>query len=349
MSDYDWSDVESDTPQAATPNDISTLATTPRRSAGRLGDACVPWSLVTQPLLDDLEKVAEAPGTLGGLPTGFTELDDMLHGLQKGRLYLVGALTGAGKSVFLGDLFRTWMTLQIPCCMISLEMGREEIAKRQAAAACRIDHGRLQSGDLADDDWTKLARWVGATDNAPAWICDKTAATIGDLSDLVQWGVAEHGWQAVIIDYAQKILAPGLTREQAVASIAVGLKTIAREADIPVIIGAQLNRESTKRPGGEPKLSDLRESAALEHEIDVGILIHRPDYDDPKSARVGEADLLVKKNRGGARGTVTVAAQLQWQRFVPLDASNSTPCIACYQPHGGAMGTKCVRCSGGPR
>lgn len=339
MSGYDWSDVEA-------PDDARELVPAFHRGPGRLGEACVPWSSVTQPLLDVIEKAAESGGALAGLPTGFPELDEMLHGLQKGRLYLVGALTGAGKSVFLGDLFRTWMTLQIPSCMISLEMGREEIARRQAAAACQIDHSRLQTGNLDDSDWTKLARWVGDTERAPAWICDKTAATIDDLNDLVQWGVREHGWQAVIIDYAQKILAPGHTREQAVAHIAVGLKSIAREADIPVIIGAQLNREANKRPGGEPKLSDLRESAALEHEIDVGILIHRPDYEDPKSPRVGEADLLVRKNRAGPRGTVTVAAQLHWQRFVSFEACQLTACVSCYKPHPGDVGSKCSDCSG---
>jgi replicative DNA helicase len=317
----------------------------PGPAAPKLASSMSHWSDIGPSVLDRLEAAGENPGALIGIPTGFAEIDGMLNGLQAGRLYLVGALTGGGKSVFLGDMFRTWIDLRIPACFISLEMDRDEIWLRQASAACEIEHGRLQSGQLTDTDWTKLARWVGHTDAAPAWVCDPPAASIGDLSAFVLHGVETYGWQVVIIDYAQKIVAPSnVNREQAVASIAVGLKKLAREASIPVVVGAQLNREANRRPGGEPRLSDLRESAALEHELDAGILIHRPDYDDPKHPRAGEADLLVKKNRAGRKGTVTVAAQLQYQRFRSFTDDEMSACVACYAQHPGPSGSKCRTC-----
>lgn len=347
MSAFDWSDI------GEVPDDIRELTGPISAGTPRLADVCVRWGSLANPMLDKLEQINADPQAYRGAPSGFPELDAMTNGFQRGRFYLAAALTGAGKSVLLGDFFRAWIRASVPCCMVTLEMGRDEVWLRQAAAWCKIDHARLQSGDLTDDDWTKLARWVGETAEAPAWICDKPSATVADLTELIAEGAAVNDWQAVVVDYAQIIRHRASTRERAVAEIAAGLKEIARTADVAVVVGAQLNREANRRPGGRPQLSDLRESAALEHEADVAVLIHRPDYTDPKSERVGEADLIVDKNRGGPKGTFTVAAQMQWQRFVPFAAEDMTPCVSCFVRHPGPAGSLCRTCKpqrgkGGP-
>ncbi|GAA2346732.1 DnaB-like helicase C-terminal domain-containing protein [Dactylosporangium salmoneum] len=332
MSDYEHDWPELDEP---IPDDLSTLGLDP---------SCVRWNTLAETNLAALEAAGEQQG-LGGLPTGFVALDDMLQGLRPGQFVVVGGLTGAGKSVLLGDLFRTWMTLKIPSSLVTLEMTRDEVWLRQASAACSIDHKRLKGGQLDDSDWTKLARWVGDTDDAPSWVCDKPRMTLAEVDALVMTGVEQHGWQSVIVDYAQIVRHKAGTREREVAEIAVGLKEIGRKAKIPMVVGAQLNREANKRTGGVPKLSDMRESAALEHEADIAILVHRPDYDDPKSERKGEADFIVEKNRGGPKGTVTVAAQMHFQRFREFDVEELTACVSCYAPHPGQAGTKCGQCS----
>lgn len=278
----------------------------------------VRWGDLAVPALDAIEQAGDDSLGITGLPTGFPELDELTQGLQRSRLAIVAGLSGAGKSVLLGDFLRAWMRAGIPSVLVSPEMGREEIWRRQAAASCRIQHDLLNAGKLSDDDWSKLARWVGDTENAPTWVYDHGRVTLADLRELVLRGVEEHGWQGVIVDYAQKIHHKAPTREREVAEIVIGLKELAREADVAVVAGAQINRDPTKRTDKTPKLSDLRESATLEHEADVVILIHRPDYDDPNSPRAGEADLILGKNRAGAKRPVTVAAQLHYQRFMPF-------------------------------
>lgn len=278
----------------------------------------VRWGDLAGPALDSIEAAGLGDAGITGLPTGFPDLDGLTHGLQRGRLTLVAGLSGMGKSVLLGDFLRAWMRAAIPSVIVSPEMGREEIWRRQAAASCRIVHDAINSGRLAPEEWSRLARWAGDTEDVPTWVYDHGRVTLDSLRELVLKGIAEYGWQGVVVDYAQKIHHRAGTREREVAEIAVGLKELAREADVAMVVGAQINRESTKRVDKVPKLSDLRESAALEHESDVVILVHRPDYDDQESPRAGEADLIVAKNRAGARETVTVAAQLHFQRFMPF-------------------------------
>lgn len=332
MSDHDWSDID-------IPDDLRELP-----EARPIAEDCVPWRTLASPNMSALEELGATPG-LGGLPTGIVELDELLDGLKPGRLIVAAGLAGAGKSVFLGDVFRAWMNLKCPSVMVTLEMTRDEVWRRQASAACTIDHKRITSGDLDDGDWTRLARWVGDTDDAPSWVCDRPRMSLHELEQLILAGVAEHGWQGAVVDYAQIIRHRASTREREVAEIAAGLKEIARRAEIPLVVGAQLNREATKRTGGVPKLSDMRESAALEHEADQAILVHRPDYDDDDSPRRGEADLIVAKNRGGPKDTVTVAAQFQWQRFKSFAREELAACVSCFRQHPGAVGSKCHACA----
>lgn len=307
---------------AGTDDPLDVITATQRALAdlatGTAADACVQFSTIAQTALDHIEEAGQAPGATAGLPTGFADLDRLLNGYQRGRLHLIGALSGVGKSVLLGDSFRAWMQHKIPSVLVTLEMGREEIWRRQASAACRVPHHHLNTGKLDDHEWSRIATWIGDTADAPAWICDKPKMTIAEIDALIMRGVDVHGWRGAIVDYAQIVRHRAPTREQAVAEIVAGLKELARKAEIPIVAGAQLNREANKRTGGVPKPSDLRESAALEHESDVVVLIHRPDYDDPESPRAGEADLIVAKNRGGPKDTVTVAAQMHFQRFVDM-------------------------------
>ncbi len=284
----------------------------------------VRWGDIAEGAIDNIERAGQHDGGLTGLPTGIPELDEVTHGLQRGRLALIAGLSGAGKSVLLGDFFRAWMRQRVPSVLVSPEMGREEIWRRQAAASCRINHDALNGGRLFDEDWAKMARWIEDTAEAPSWVFDQVRVTLADLRALVLKGVAEFGWQGVVVDYAQKIVHKAGTREQEVAEVAAGLKELAREANVAMAVGAQINRESVKRTDKVPKLSDLRESARLEHEADVVVIVHRPDYDDAESPRAGEADLIVAKNRAGPRPVITVAAQLHFQRFVPFSEPEMT-------------------------
>lgn len=319
------------TQRAADLDPLKVIADTQNKLAGLLNttaaDSLVRFGSIAAQACDSIEQAAAAQSSdfaATGLPSGFNDLDRLLHGLGAGKLIIVAALSGGGKSVLLGDFYRTWTKHKIPCCMVTLEMGHEEVWRRQAAAACRIDHDRIQSGSLDDNDWSRLARWIGDTDDAPTWICDKPSMTLAELDALACRGAERYGWRGLVVDYAQKIKHRASTREREVAEIAAGLKEIARKTGMAVIAGAQLNREAAKRGAGVPKLSDMRESASLEHESDVALLIHRPDYEDKESPRAGEADFIIAKHRGGKSATVTVAAQLHFQRFVSIELPPDT-------------------------
>lgn len=289
-------------------------------SVSTAADSCVRFGSVSMDAMNHVEEIGTNPDANTGLPTGFIDLDRLLHGLGAGRLITVAAASSVGKSVLLGDFFRAWMMHGIPCCMVTLEMDREEVWRRQASAATRVPHHAINSGQLSEDDWSRIARWAGDVSDTPAWVCDKAKMSLAEVEALALRGHEQWGWRGYIVDYSQivKHRSRQGTRERDVAEIAAGLKDIGRQTGMAVVTAAQINREYTKRPEGVPRLSDLRESAALEHESDVVILIHRPDAFDPESPRAGEADFIVAKNRGGAKDTVTVASQLHLQRFVDM-------------------------------
>jgi replicative DNA helicase len=204
--------------------------------------------------------------------------------------------------------------------LFSLEMSKLEIVMRLLSAETRVPMHVLRSGDLSDDDWTRLAKRMGDISEAPLFVDDTASMTMMEIRAKARRLKQRHDLKLIVVDYLQLMTSPKKTesRQQEVSEISRGLKLLAKEVQCPVIAVAQLNRGPEQRTDKRPQLSDLRESGSLEQDADVVILLHREDYYDKESPRAGEADFIVAKHRNGATDTITVAAQLHLSRFVDM-------------------------------
>jgi replicative DNA helicase len=204
--------------------------------------------------------------------------------------------------------------------IFSLEMSKIEIVMRLLSAEARVPLHVLRSGQLSDDDWTKLARRMGEISEAPIFVDDTPSMSLMEIRAKARRLRQRHDLKLIIVDYLQLMTSPKRTesRQQEVADLSRGLKLLAKEVECPVIAVSQLNRGPEQRTDKRPQLSDLRESGSIEQDADVVILLHRDDYYDKESPRAGEADFIVAKHRNGPTDTVTVAAQLHLSRFVDM-------------------------------
>ncbi|HEV7896982.1 MAG TPA: replicative DNA helicase [Planosporangium sp.] len=204
--------------------------------------------------------------------------------------------------------------------VFSLEMSKVEIVMRVLSAEARVPLHVLRSGQLSDDDWTKLARCMGEISDAPLFVDDTPNMNLMEIRAKARRLKQKHDLKLIVVDYLQLMSSPKRTesRQQEVAELSRGLKLLAKEIEAPVIAVSQLNRGPEQRTDKRPQLSDLRESGSIEQDADVVILLHRDDYYDKESPRAGEADFIVAKHRNGPTDTVTVAAQLHLSRFVDM-------------------------------
>jgi replicative DNA helicase len=274
-----------------------------------------------QPTLDEIEAVGSQGGVMTGVPTGFTDLDRLLNGLHPGQLIIVAGRPGLGKSTAAMDFARaTSVKSNFSSAIFSLEMSKVEIVMRLLSAEARVPLHVLRSGQLSDDDWTKLARRMGEISEAPLFVDDTPNMTLMEIRAKARRLKQRHDLKLIIVDYLQLMTSPKRveSRQQEVAELSRGLKLLAKEVDCPVVAVSQLNRGPEQRTDKRPQLSDLRESGSIEQDADVVILLHRDDYYDKESPRAGEADFIVAKHRNGPTDTVTVAAQLHLSRFVDM-------------------------------
>ncbi|GAA0810692.1 replicative DNA helicase [Spirilliplanes yamanashiensis] len=204
--------------------------------------------------------------------------------------------------------------------IFSLEMSKIEIVMRLLSAEARVPLHVLRSGQLSDDDWTKLARCMGEISEAPIFCDDTPSMNLMEIRAKARRLKQRHDLKLIVVDYLQLMTSPKRTesRQQEVADLSRGLKLLAKEVECPLIAVSQLNRGPEQRTDKRPQLSDLRESGSIEQDADVVILLHRDDYYDKESPRAGEADFIVAKHRNGPTDTITVAAQLHLSRFVDM-------------------------------
>jgi len=198
-------------------------------------------------------------------------------------------------------------------------MRRPELYNRVIASRLSIPLDKLGKGTLRDDEWSKLARQAGDSADSPLWIEDDPNQTLASIRATARQWQRRHGLRLLVVDYLQLITPPKAeNRQVAVSEISRGMKLLAGELNIPVVVAAQLNRNSESRPGRVPTAADLRESGSLENDASVIVLVHREEVADPDTVRKGEADLHLVKNRNGAQDVITVAGQLHYARFTSM-------------------------------
>jgi replicative DNA helicase len=236
-------------------------------------------------------------------------------------MVVIAARPAIGKSTLALDLARAAaIKHRLATVMFSLEMSRNEITMRLLSAEARVPLQAMRTGQLGEDDWTRLARRMSEVVDAPLFIDDSPNMSMMEIRAKCRRLKQRHDLRMVIVDYLQLMTSPRRVenRQQEVSEMSRSLKLLAKEVDVPVVAISQLNRGPEQRNDKRPLLSDLRESGSIEQDSDVVILLHREDAYERESPRAGEADMIIAKHRNGPTTTVTVAFQGHYSRFVDM-------------------------------
>ncbi len=272
--------------------------------------------------LEDIERRMKSPGLITGLPTGFTELDQMTGGLQRSDLIILAARPSVGKT----SLALNWVEYlgcneDKPVLVFSLEMSRSQVAKRLLCSHCEVAYHKLRSGNLLQADMdTIVNKGMGKLNESPILIDDTAAISAMELRAKARRMKSRHDIRLVVVDYLQLMRGPSSrtdNREREVARISSALKALGRELRIPVLALSQLRRGAEERRGGKPQLADLRESGALEQDADVVMLLHRAR--DAEGILDNDATLNIAKQRNGPTGVVRLRYRPQYMRFTESD------------------------------
>jgi replicative DNA helicase len=256
-----------------------------------------------------IDLLSRHEGKLRGVPTGFTDLDNMLAGLQKSDLIILASRPSMGKSAFAIDIARNAaMYTKQPVGIFSLEMSKDQIVDRLIASQAGIDLWRLRTGRLStqSDDFQKIQEALHVLSETPIYIDDAATANILQMRAMARRLQAEKGLALLIVDYLQ-LMEPRNTETsmvQQVTEISRSLKSLARELNVPVLALSQLSRAVEQRVPQVPRLSDLRETGALEQDADVVLFIYREEKYKPDTPRKNIADIIVAKHRNGPVGKV---------------------------------------------
>lgn len=257
-------------------------------------------------------------GDVAGVRSGWQELDDMLDGFQPGTLAIVASRPGGGKSAFAhGVLGHSAVSQGITPFLASMEMTRQDVATRMLQAAAFVDSYRLRKPWLLSPDEAERLHHASEALKARTFpIDDNSSRTIGQLAAAARRQKARRKIGLMVVDYLQLIEGDDVrsNRQEQIARASRGLKVLARQLSIPIIALSQINRAVESRQDHNPRLSDLRESGAIEQDADVVILLHRPVMFD-ENANPMEAHAIVAKNRNGPTGTVRLTFSRQFARF----------------------------------
>ena len=275
--------------------------------------------------MDHIEMLARRQEDVTGVPTGFTDLDHLLSGMQKGNLILVAARPSMGKSTLAVNIAQhVSQHEQLPCVLFSLEMSWMEIVQRMICAEARIDTRKIRSGQMQEAEWRRVSQAVGRLAEAPLYVDDTPSITMGEIRAKCRRLKAKEGSLGLVVgDYIQLMQSTRRTenRVQEVSDISRALKILAKELEVPVVAVSQLSRQPEQGGGGKPRrprLADLRESGALEQDADVVMFVYREDYYDHESDKKGEAEIIVEKHRNGPTDTINLAFLGQYTKFENL-------------------------------
>ena len=285
---------------------------------GNAKEDYVSFSEALEATMREIDANSNRPDGVYGVPTDFIELDELTGGLQGGQMIVIAARPGVGKSTLALDIARSAaIHHHMATVFFSLEMSRTELAMRILSAEGKISMGRLKKGDLDTEGWTNLATLQGRIDSAPLFIDDSPNMTLMEIRAKCRRLKQRNDLKLVVLDYLQ-LMSSGKkveSRQQEVSEFSRSLKLLAKELDVPVIALSQLNRGSEQRTDKRPMVSDLRESGSIEQDADMVILLHREDMYNPDSDRVGEADMIIAKHRGGPTRTIPLAFSGKYSRF----------------------------------
>jgi len=279
---------------------------------------------VVQQSFKILEEMEKRKGSVVGVPSGFADLDKLTAGFQDTELIILAGRPSMGKTA-LALNFMTHAAIEADktVAFFSLEMAATQLVMRMICADARIRLNKVRSGTFGKEDWLKLTNAAEALGTTKIFIDDSSSLSVLELKAKARRIDSEHGLDMVVVDYLQLLRGSGIrrrdSREQEISEISRGLKGMAKELTIPVMALSQLNRSPEAREGGEPRLSDLRESGALEQDADVVMMMHRPGLYKKKEEGQEEEDLQtilkIEKQRNGPTGKVDLIFLKEYTRF----------------------------------
>jgi replicative DNA helicase len=263
---------------------------------------------------------------LGGVETGFTELDSLCGGLHNSELIILAARPSMGKTAFAMNIAENVaIGTKQPALFVSLEMACLELADRLLCSAAQVNGQRLRNGTISQEDRRRLVQKSAEISSSPLYIDDTPGRTLTEIAAVARRLKRKQGLSLIVIDYLQLIEPdnPRDPRQEQVAKIARRLKTMSRELDVPVLCLAQLNRQAEVSRDNRPRLNHLRESGAIEQDADVVMFVHREEYyqttDEDRERVKGQAEIIIAKQRNGPIGDIKLLWQHEFTRFVNLE------------------------------
>jgi replicative DNA helicase len=268
--------------------------------------------------MDRLQETYERGDIITGTPTGFTDLDELLSGLQPSTLNIIGARPAMGKTALgMGIATHVAQHTNKPVMVFSLEMGHAELTQRILSSEAEVDSQKLRTGRLAEIDWTKIGRAINRLE-VPLYLDDNPRVTVMEIRAKARRMKARHGGLSLIlIDYLQ-LMSGGTNsenRQLEVSEISRGLKILARELEVPIIALSQLSRQLENRSDKRPMLADLRESGSLEQDADVVMFLYRDEIYNRETPDKAMAEVIIAKHRSGPTGTVKLVFRGQFTKF----------------------------------
>ncbi|UCG34983.1 MAG: replicative DNA helicase [Candidatus Omnitrophota bacterium] len=268
-----------------------------------------------------IESLYHKKSHVTGIPSGFKDFDVKTAGFQNGDFIVVAGRPSMGKSAFVISVAEHVAAEEkMPVGIFSLEMAKEQIMQRFLCSQAKVDMHKVRTGFLAPSDWPLLTTAASILSQAPIFIDDSAAINVFELRAKARRLKAHHNIQMLIVDYMQLIrgMRRGESRQQEISEISQSLKALAKELSIPVIAVSQLSRAVESREGNRPKLSDLRESGAIEQDADVVVLLFREEYYNPNESNKGVAEAIIAKQRNGPTGSVQLSFLREYMKFADL-------------------------------
>jgi replicative DNA helicase len=281
--------------------------------------------------LDAIEMLYKNRGQVTGVPTGYKQLDNMTNGLHPSEMIVIAARPSMGKTALAMNIAEhVAVDKQIPVAVFSLEMSSQQLATRLLCSRARVNLHHIRNGIMPKNAQQELFKAVTEYSASKMVIDDTAGLSINELRAKSRRLMDKHGLGLIVIDYLQLLKSPSKrgqeNRQIEIAEISNGIKALAKELTIPIIVLAQLNRKSEDRGDGKPRISDLRESGSIEQDADVVGLLYRSAYyakdDEEKSEKGGEAELIIAKQRNGPTGEVPLTFLSEFTRFESRDLSH---------------------------
>lgn len=254
-----------------------------------------------------------------GIPMGIPDLDRLTGGMRPGQMIVIAGRSGHGKTTFGMQVARNVARNGVPVAVFSLEMPKEELGQRNAAAETGIAFDKIRDASVSSEELRTLAKYVDEQENRPLFVDDDPDQSVGEISLKVRKLIKDHGVKVVLVDYLQLVKpdgGPSGNSTQDVANVSDGLRRMARKLGVAVIALAQLNRGMANREDSRPRITDLRQSGEIEEDAHVVILVHLEFKVNPETERGKLADIIVAKNRGGITAEIEMLFDGAHSRFI---------------------------------